>query len=74
MTYIDIIGTSATKEVIKPACSWTVPCTKIVMEVISLRLDNGDPSTSLSANVHVSSDGQVIPPVNLTSLSLQASN
>lgn len=67
VTYTDITGTSATKEAIKLACSGSVPCTKIVMEGISLRLDNGDPAISFSDNVQGSSDGQVIPPVNFTS-------
>lgn len=74
VTYTDITGTSATKEAIKLACSGSVPCTEIVMEGISLRLDNGDPATSFSDNVQGSSDGQVIPPVNFTSPGLPASN
>eukprot|EP00253_Pinus_taeda_P028839 PITA_28839 len=63
VTYTDITGTSATKEAIKLACSTTVPCTKVAMEGINLHLSNGDTATAFSANVHGSSDGQVIPPV-----------
>nr|ACN40008.1 unknown [Picea sitchensis] len=70
VTYTGITGTSATQEAIKLACSATVPCTNIVLEDISLQLNNGDTPSSLSANVQGSSTGQVIPPVHFSSPSL----
>lgn len=67
-------GQSSAVRVHNVTGSGSVPSTKIVMEGVSLRLDNGDPATSFSDNVQGSSDGQVIPPVKLMLLGLEATD
>lgn len=62
VSYSSIIGTSATTEAIRLACSQSVSCDNIVLQNIYLTLTSGDTPTSYCENAMVSTMGLVFPP------------
>lgn len=62
VSYSNIVGTSATKQAIRFACSESVPCQNIILQNIYLTLTSGESATSFCENVMGFSLGSVTPP------------
>eukprot|EP01018_Ginkgo_biloba_P016347 Gb_05788 [translate_table: standard] len=62
VAYMNVKGTSATKEVVRFACSQSVPCNNIFLAGIDLTLTSGDTPTAFCENAMGFSIGLVTPP------------